>query len=139
MAHRTTTAAGKLVFGTFAALAEFERELIRERTIAGLAAARARVRNGGRKPKMTPAKLRLAQHALGNKGTVVADRCNELGISSQTLYRHVSPIGELGSSGENIIREKVMSAIEGTAANICSLRAFSDPKATSARSLGTMR
>jgi hypothetical protein len=49
----TTTAAGKLVFGIFAALAEFERELIRERTIAGLVAARARGRNGGRKPKMS--------------------------------------------------------------------------------------
>jgi DNA invertase Pin-like site-specific DNA recombinase len=51
------------IFGIFAALAEFERELIRERTIAGLAAARARGRNGGRKPKMTPAKLRLAHLA----------------------------------------------------------------------------
>jgi DNA invertase Pin-like site-specific DNA recombinase len=99
----TTTAAGKLVFGIFAAL---ERELIRERTIAGLAAARARGRNGGRKPKMTPAKLRLAQHALGKKGTVVADLCIELGISSQTLYRHVSPTGELRSSGKKIIRVK---------------------------------
>jgi DNA invertase Pin-like site-specific DNA recombinase len=52
----TTTASGKLVFGIFAALAEFERELISERTIAGLASARARGRNGGRPYKMTPAK-----------------------------------------------------------------------------------
>jgi lambda repressor-like predicted transcriptional regulator len=46
---------------------------------------RARGRNGGRKPKMTPAKLRLAQAAVGKRGTVVADLCEELGISSQTL------------------------------------------------------
>jgi len=60
----TTTPAGKLVFGIFAALAEFERELICERTWAGLASARARGHKGGRKPKMTPAKLRLAQAAI---------------------------------------------------------------------------
>ena len=99
----TTTAAGKLVFGIFAALAEFERELSRERTIAGLAAARARGRNGGRKPKMTSAKLRLAQATMGKKGTIVADLCEELGISSQTLYRHVSPTGELRTSGRKVI------------------------------------
>jgi DNA invertase Pin-like site-specific DNA recombinase len=99
----TTTAAGKLVFGIFAALAEFERELIRERTIAGLAAARARGRKGGRKLKMTPAKLRLAQAALGKKDTIVADLCDELGISSQTLYRHVSPAGELRESGRKVM------------------------------------
>ncbi len=61
----TTTAAGKLVFGIFAALAEFERELIAERTTAGLASARARGRQGGRPYKMTPIKLRLAMASMG--------------------------------------------------------------------------
>ena len=64
----TTTAAGKLVFGIFAALAEFERELIIERTKAGLLAARARGRQGGRPYKMTHAKLRLAMAAMGQPG-----------------------------------------------------------------------
>ncbi len=63
----TTTAAGKLVFGIFAALAEFERELIAERTIAGLASARARGRKGGRPFKMTAAKLRLAMRQWGSQ------------------------------------------------------------------------
>ena len=68
----TTTAAGKLVFGIFAALAEFERELISERTVAGLASARARGRKGGRPYKMTPAKLRLAAASMGKADTKVA-------------------------------------------------------------------
>src|SRR5512143_2401809 len=87
----TTTAAGKLVFGIFAALAEFERELITERTRAGLAAARSRGRQGGRPFKMTPAKLRLAMAAMGQPETQVNALCRELGITRQTLYRHVSP------------------------------------------------
>lgn len=91
----TGTAQGKLIFGIFASLAEFERELIRERTMAGLKAARARGRVGGRKPKMTSAKLRLAQAAMGKHGTVVAELCRELGVSRQTLYRHVAPDGSL--------------------------------------------
>src|SRR3546814_5343609 len=73
----TTTANGRLIFGIFAALAEFERELIVERTKAGLAAARSRGRKGGRPFKMTLAKLRLAQAAMGKPETVVADLCDE--------------------------------------------------------------
>jgi DNA invertase Pin-like site-specific DNA recombinase len=96
----TTTAAGKMVFGIFAALAEFERELISERTKAGLAAARARGRKGGRRPKMTPAKLRLAQAALKDPRTEVTALCKELGITRQTLYRHLSPEGQLRADGQ---------------------------------------
>lgn len=99
----TTTASGKLVFGIFAALAEFERELISERTIAGLAAARARGRKGGRPYKMTPAKLRLAMASMGQPDTNVTDLCKELGITRQTLYRHVSPTGELRPDGRKVL------------------------------------
>ncbi|MGY4543300.1 DNA invertase Pin-like site-specific DNA recombinase [Arthrobacter sp. UYNi723] len=99
----TTTASGKLVFGIFAALAEFERELISERTIAGLVSARARGRKGGRPYKMTPAKLRLAAASMGQAGTKVSELCTELGITRQTLYRHVSPTGELRTDGEKLL------------------------------------
>src|SRR5512132_3617341 len=86
----TTTPAGKLVFGIFASLAEFERDLISERTRAGLASARARGRKGGRRPKMTPAKLRLAIAAMGKPGTNVGDLCRELGITRSTLFIDMS-------------------------------------------------
>lgn len=99
----TTTAAGKLVFGIFAALAEFERELIKERTVAGLASARARGRHGGRPFKMTTAKLRLAMAAMGQPETKVSELCEELGITRQTLYRHISPRGELRPDGEKLL------------------------------------
>lgn len=95
----TTTPSGKLVFGIFAALAEFERELIRERTTAGLAAARARGRAGGRKPKMTAAKVRLAAASMGQPETRVSALCRELGVTRQTLYRHVAPDGQLRPDG----------------------------------------
>ena len=101
----TTTAAGKLVFGIFAALAEFERELISERTVAGLASARARGRKGGRPFKMSAAKLRLAMAAMGQPETIVGDLCKELGVTRQTLYRHVSPKGELRPDGLKLISE----------------------------------
>ncbi len=99
----TTTAAGKLVFGIFAALSEFERELISERTVAGLASARARGRKGGRPFKMTPAKLRLAMAAMGQPETTVGNLCKELNITRQTLYRHVSPKGELRPDGVKLL------------------------------------
>lgn len=99
----TTTAAGKLVFGIFAALSEFERELISERTVAGLASVRAHGRKGGRPFKMTVAKLRLAMAAMGQPETTVGALCKELGITRQTLYRHVSPKGELRPDGVKLL------------------------------------
>ncbi|MDP3705250.1 MAG: recombinase family protein [Legionellaceae bacterium] len=99
----TTSAAGKLVFGIFAALAEFEREMIKERTLAGMASARARGRKGGRPHKMTTAKLRLAMASLGNVETKIGPLCEELGITKQTLYRHVSPKGELRDDGKKLL------------------------------------
>jgi len=101
----TSTSSGKLVFGIFAALAEFERELIRERTLAGLAASRARGRRGGRPYKMTAAKIRLAMASMGQPDTTVGDLCKELGVSRQTLYRHVSPTGELRDDGHRVLTQ----------------------------------
>lgn len=100
----TRTPEGKLVFGIFAALAEFERALISERTKVGLASARARGRNGGGQYKMTPAKLRLAMAALGQKETVVSELCKELGVTRQTLYRHLDPDGTLRQDGQKMLR-----------------------------------
>lgn len=91
------------MFGIFAALAEFERELISERTVAGLVSARARGRKGGRPFKMTAANLRLAMAAMGQPETKVSDLCKELGITRQTLYRHVSPKGELRPDGAKLL------------------------------------
>ena len=102
-AINTTTAAGKLVFGIFAALSEFEREMIKERTLAGMVSARARGRKGGRPYKVTQAKLRLAMASLGQLETKIGPLCEELGITKQTLYRHVSPTGELREDGKRLL------------------------------------
>ena len=102
----TTKPAGKLVFGIFAALAEFERELISERTKAGLASARARGRKGGAKYKMTPAKLRLAMASMRQAETTVGNLCRELGVTRQTLYRHVAPNGALRDDGRKLLASK---------------------------------
>ena len=101
----TTTSQGKLVFGIFAALAEFERDLISERTKAGLASARARGRKGGASYKMTHAKLRLALAAMGKPETRVSDLCKEIGVTRQTLYRYVAPDESLRESGEKLLKK----------------------------------
>ena len=99
----TTTAPGRLVFGIFAALAEFERELIRERTLAGLTAARARGRKGGRTFALSKAQVRLAQAAMAHRDTSVSALCRELGITPVTLYRYVGPQGQLREQGEKVL------------------------------------
>lgn len=94
------------MFSIFAGLAKIERDLIAERTKAGLAAARARGRHGGRPYKMTPAKLRLARAAMGQPETRIGDLCKELGVSRQTLYRFVGPKGELRPDGARLLDRK---------------------------------
>ncbi len=86
----TTTPGGKLIFHLMGALAEFERDLIRERTNAGLAAARARGRVGGRPRKLsTNGKVALALRLVEDSKHSIDDICSTLGISRSTLYRYV--------------------------------------------------
>jgi DNA invertase Pin-like site-specific DNA recombinase len=86
----TTTPGGKLVFHLFGALAEFERELLRERTMAGLAAARARGRLGGRKRKMTAKDIAMAKTLMADKTNSPRDIAKRFGVSKATLYRRLS-------------------------------------------------
>ncbi len=87
----TTTPTGRLIFHVFAAVAEFERDLIRERTSAGLAAARARGRMGGRKPSLTPKKVKVARRMYEDGDSTVAEIAKVLGVSRATIYRHLGP------------------------------------------------
>ena len=88
----TTTSGGKLIFHVFGALAEFERDLIRERTRAGLQAARARGRRGGH-PRAAaladPRKVAMAQALYNDKNNSIADICRTLRVSRATLYRYI--------------------------------------------------
>jgi DNA invertase Pin-like site-specific DNA recombinase len=85
----TTTSGGKLVFHIFGALAEFERDIIRERTQAGLQAARARGRKGGRPKSLTDKKTAMAQALYNDKNNTVDEICKTLNISRATLYRYI--------------------------------------------------
>ena len=83
----TTTSGGKLVFSIFGAIAEFERQIIKERTNAGLAAARARGRKGGRKEQHNSKKISTAVKLADTSPDTIADICKHLGISRSTYYR----------------------------------------------------
>ena len=85
----TTTSGGKLIFHIFGALAEFERDIIKERTTAGLEAARARGKRGGRPKALSPERIKLAGKLYVDTSTSVAEICKMLGISRHTLQRYV--------------------------------------------------
>jgi DNA invertase Pin-like site-specific DNA recombinase len=99
----TTTAGGRFVFSVMAAMAEFEREIIVERTRSGLAAARARGRVGGRKPVMTPRTVRMAAALMADRRNTVGEIAEELGVSRRTLYRYVRPDGSFTQRGARLL------------------------------------
>jgi len=85
----TSTPGGKLIFHVFGALAEFERDIIRERTLAGLAAARARGRVGGRPRKLSKKQVEMAKNLMKDISIPIAEICKTLSVSKSTLYRYV--------------------------------------------------
>jgi DNA invertase Pin-like site-specific DNA recombinase len=85
----TTTSGGKLVFHVFGALAEFEREIIRERTQAGLTAARSRGKTGGRPKSLTEKQVQMLRNLAADPENSIEDICKTLGISRTTFYRYV--------------------------------------------------
>jgi DNA invertase Pin-like site-specific DNA recombinase len=99
----TSTPNGRMFFGMFAVLAEFERELIAERTKAGLAAARARGRNGGRPRKMDKATIKMAMNAMADKNAVASDIAKRLSITTTTLYDYVNGDGSLKEKGHKVL------------------------------------
>lgn len=94
----TGTATGKLMFHVFASMAEFERNLISERTLAGLAAARARGRVGGRKPSLSPKDIEHAKLLLENPNITVTEVAERFGVTRQTIYRQVGVVRVLSST-----------------------------------------
>lgn len=99
----TTTANGRLFFAVFAALAEYERELIAERTRAGLQAARARGRKGGRSRKMDVTTLQMAMTAMKASKAWAREVAQKLGITTATLYVYVNGDGSMKEAGQRLL------------------------------------
>jgi len=102
----TTTVTGRLVFGIFATLAEFERDLIHERTMAGLAAARARGRSGGRPRIMTKQKLKAAMAMMADRDNAARDVAVQLGMSVSTLYAYVDAEGRPRERASDLLSKR---------------------------------
>ena len=101
----TSTSHGKLIFGIFASLAEYERELIVERTKAGLAAARARGRMGGRPRKMDSPTIKLAMNAMSDPTSIAKEVAEKLNISTTTLYDYVNPDGTAKEKAKPLLQK----------------------------------
>ena len=98
----TTTPGGTLVFHVFGAVAEIERDLILERTVAGLEAAREHGRKGGRKPAMDERKIASASRLMRDRETPISEVCEAVGVSQATLYTYVSPTGIPGTEAPDL-------------------------------------
>jgi DNA invertase Pin-like site-specific DNA recombinase len=96
----TTSSVGKFQFHVFSALAEFERDLIRDRTMAGLRAARERGRRGGRRRSLTPEQVIMASKLIKTREVSIKELLNILKVSKPTLYRYVSPTGDIRNDGK---------------------------------------
>jgi len=114
----TTTSGGRLVFHLFGALAQFEREVIRDRTVAGLASARARGRVGGRPPKLTADQVRTARRLYEERELTVAEIGRVLGVSRTSIYRalHRDLAGAAGGGGGERRRRAAAAAAPAAAA-----------------------
>jgi len=111
----TTTPSGRLVFGIFATLAEFECDLIHERTMAGLAAARARGRAGGRPRVMTKQKLKAAMALMADRDNAARDVAHQLGVSRSTLYAYVDAKGAPRERARELLVVKKLRSSTATA------------------------
>ena len=107
----TTTTTGRLVFGIFATLAEFERDLIHERTMAGLAAARARGRAGGRPRVMTKQKLKAAMAMMADRDNAARDIAAQLGVSLSTLYAYVDAKGQPRGQATELLKNRAPKTV----------------------------